>query len=62
MREYSTGAFGAGILTFLGSKAKPLLAPLALRTEPLPAAVRLALIGGLAVTTALSAWSLRRRG
>ena len=49
-------------MTFLGSKAKPLLAPLALRTEPLPAAVRLALIGGLAVTTALSAWSLRRRG
>lgn len=62
VREYNTGAFGAGVLTFLGSKAKPLLAPLALRAEPLPAAVRLALLGGLAATAALSAWSLRRRG
>ena len=63
VREYNTGAFGAGALTFLGSKAKPLLAPLALRAEPLPAAARLALLlGGLAATTAaLSAWSLRRR-
>ena len=48
-------------MTFLGSKAKPLLAPLALRTEPLPAAVRLALLGGLTATTTLSVWSLRRR-
>ncbi len=63
VREYNTGAFGAGALTFLGSKAKPVLAPLALRAEPLPAAARLALLlGGLAATTAvLSAWSLRRR-
>ena len=36
VREYDTGAFGAGVLTFLGSKAKPLLAPLALRAEPRP--------------------------
>ena len=64
VREYNTGAFGAGALTFLGSKAKPLLAPLALRAEPLPTGARLALLlGGLAATTtALGAWSLRRRG
>ena len=62
VREYNTVAFGAGVLTFLGSKAKPLLAPLALRAEPLPAGARLALLGGLAATAALSAWSLRRRG
>jgi hypothetical protein len=61
VREYNTGAFGAGVLTFLGSKAKPLLAPLTLRAEPLPAGVRLTLLlGGLVATAALSAWSLRR--
>lgn len=62
VREYDTGAFGAGALTFLGSKAKPALAPLALRAEPLPKGVRLALVGGAAIA-ALSARSLlRRRG
>ena len=66
-REYNTGAFGAGALTFLGSKARPVLAPLALRAEPLPAAAKLALLlGGLAAITAalsrVSAWSPRRRG
>ncbi len=63
VREYNTGAFGAGALTFLGSKAKPVLAPLALRTEPLPKGARLALVGGAAIA-ALGARSLllRRRG
>jgi hypothetical protein len=61
VREYNTGAFGAGVLTFLGSKAKPVLGPLALRAEPLPASARLALLlGGLAAIAALSARSLRR--
>ena len=60
VREYNTGVFGAAVLTFLGSKAKPVLAPLALRAEPLPMGARLALLGGLVAT--LSAWSLRRRG
>jgi hypothetical protein len=59
VREYNTGAFGAGVLTFLGSKAKPLLAPLALRAEPLPLAARLALLGGLAAAS-FGAWALRR--
>lgn len=35
VREYITGGLGAGILTFLGSKAKPVLAPIALRATPL---------------------------
>ncbi len=61
VREYNTGAFGAGVLTFLGSKAKPVLAPLAARAEPLPTAARLTLLlGSLAAIAALSAWSLRR--
>ena len=64
VREYDTGAFGAGVLTFLGGKARPVLAPLALRAEPLPAAARLALLlGGLAAIAALGpgARFLRRR-
>ena len=62
VREYNIGAFGAGALTFLGSKAKPVLAPLALRAEPLPTAARLALLlGGLAIA-ALSKRALRHRG
>lgn len=63
VREYDAGAFGAGVLTYLGSKARPVLAPLALRAEPLPLGARLALLlGVLAATAALSARSLRRRG
>lgn len=62
VREYNTGAFGAGALTFLGSKAKPVLAPLALRAEPLPTSARLALLlGGLSIA-ALSKRALRQRG
>ena len=53
VREYNTGAFGAGILTFLGSKAKPLLAPIALRATPLPTSARLALLVGLLATVIL---------
>ncbi len=57
--EYDLGGFGAGTLSFLGNKAKPLLGPLALRATPLPAAARLTL-GGLAAT-ALIFGLLRRR-
>ena len=52
---------GAGVLTFLVSKVKPLLASLALRAEPLSPGARLALLlAGLAFA-ALVARS-RRRG
>ena len=61
VREYNTGAFGAGLLTFLGSRAKPVLAPLALRAEPLPPTEKVALGGGLAAT-ALVACLLRGSG
>ncbi len=60
VHEYTTGAFGAGVLTFLGSKAKPVLGPLALRAEPLPIAVRLALGGGAAAAALGAVW-LRSR-
>lgn len=51
VREYDTGPFGAGVLTFLASEVKPLQAPLAL------------LLGGLASTATLSSSArfLRRR-
>ena len=60
VREYNTGAFGAGALTFLGSKARPLLAPLALRAEPLPLSARLALGGGSVAVAALVVGLVRR--
>jgi hypothetical protein len=59
--DYELGVPGASTLTFLGSTAKPLLAPLALRSTPLPVDGRLALGAGLAVA-ALAATLLRRRG
>jgi hypothetical protein len=62
VREYNLGAFGAGALTFLGSKAKPVLAPLALRAEPLPAGARLALLLGGLASAALVASLSRSRG
>ncbi|MDN5750366.1 MAG: hypothetical protein L0H64_17945 [Pseudonocardia sp.] len=33
--EYNRGGFGAGTLSYLGGLAKPLLAPIALRSRPL---------------------------
>ena len=65
--EYDLAGLGAGTLSFLGNKAKPLLAPLALRATPLPTAVRVALATGglvasLAASAALVIGLLRRRG
>lgn len=45
--DYELAIPGAATLTFLGHVARPLLAPLALRATPLPAAVRLAVGTGL---------------
>lgn len=59
--EYDLASLGAGTLSFFGGKAKPLLAPLALRSEPLPTTARVAL-GGLLAATALVAGLVRRRG
>lgn len=44
--EYDLGGLGAGTLSFLGTKAKPLLGPIALRTTPLPTSTKLALLVG----------------
>jgi hypothetical protein len=53
VREYDTAALGASTLSLAGNKAKPVLAPLALRAEPLPspAKVGLGLLALLGVST-----------
>lgn len=51
VREYTTGGFGAGVLSVAGNKAKPVLAPVALRAEPLPVAAKV----GLALLALLAA-------
>jgi hypothetical protein len=48
VREYTTGGFGAGVVSLAGNKAKPVLGPVALRAEPLPVAAKIGL-GLLAV-------------
>lgn len=58
--DYEIGTPPAATLTFLGHLAKPLLAPLALRTTPLPRAVQLAL-SGAAVVAMLMLWVWRRQ-
>jgi hypothetical protein len=60
--DYGLAVPGATTLTFLGHLAKPLLAPLALRAEPLPASARLALLGGLIGAAALGVSLLRGPG
>jgi hypothetical protein len=58
--EYDLASLGGGTLSFLGSKAKPLLAPLALRAEPLPTVARLTLGGAAAAILGAAVW-LRSR-
>ncbi len=58
--EYDLGGMGAGSLSFLGNKAKPLLAPLALRSEPLPTSTKIALAAGVAMTAAAAGARHRR--
>jgi hypothetical protein len=43
VREYTTGGFGAGVMSLAGNKAKPVLGPVALRAEPLPVAAKVGL-------------------
>ena len=47
-------------MSFLGNKAKPLLAPLALRAEPLSLSMKLALSSGLVAVAALVVGLVRR--
>ena len=53
--EYDLGGMGAGSMSFLGNKAKPLLGPLALRADPLPVAARVVLGGEVVASAALLA-------
>ena len=57
--DFELAVPGSGTLTFLGNLARPLLAPLVLRTTPLPVAARCALGGG-AAAVALGVWWRRR--
>jgi hypothetical protein len=59
LREYNITTLGGSTLSLLGSRAKPLLAPVALRATPLPVSAKLALLGGSAAA-ALGVWSLFR--
>jgi hypothetical protein len=59
--EYTTGAFGAGALTWLVGKAKPVLAPIALRAEPLPSAAKTALAVGVVGAAGRMARRARKR-
>ena len=62
VREYSTGGFGAGMLSVAGNKAKPLLGPIALRAEPLPAAAKAGLgLLALLLVTEIGQGRARRR-
>ena len=58
--DYELGVPGSGTLTLLGNLGKPLLAPLTLRTTPLPTAAKLGLGAGLAAGFVLALKSLRR--
>ena len=62
MLDYELGVPGSGTLTLLGNLGKPLLAPLTLRTTPLPTAAKLGLGAGLAAGVALAVRSLCDRG
>jgi hypothetical protein len=58
--DLELGFPGAFLLMTLGALARPLLAPFALRTTPLPVPARALLLAGLAGSAALL-WRTRRR-
>ncbi len=64
--DLELGFPGANALMAIGCAARPLLAPLALRTTPVPPRARVALLAGLAGVSATAAGALgllrRRRG
>jgi len=65
--DLELAAPGSAILTWLGHRLRPLLAPLTLRAEPLPRAARIALAGaagvaGVAVLTGLVGIARKGRG
>ena len=60
--DMETAAPPVASLTWLGHQLRPVLAPLTLRAEPLPAAVKLGLVLGAAALIALGVRRRSRRG
>ncbi len=60
--DFELAVPGGATLTFLGNLARPLLAPLALRSTPLPGGAKLRLVGGLAALVLAVRGAARRRG
>jgi len=58
--EFELATPGAATLTFVGHLAKPILAPLALRTAPLPVSTRVALGVGMATLALVVGRAVRR--
>lgn len=58
--DFELATPGATTLTFLGHLAKPLLAPIAMRSTPLPPTTKAIFVGGITAATVL-AIRLRRR-
>lgn len=61
MIDLELGFPGANVMMALGHAGRPLLAPLALRTTPLPTWARVLLVAGLAGAGSTIAIGLRRR-
>ncbi len=59
--ELETSAPGMASGPWLGYQLRPLLAPLTLRSKPLPPSAKLGLVAGAAALLFLGAWSLRSR-
>ena len=58
--DLKLGSPGANVLMILGRAGRPLLAPLALRTTPLPTSARLTIFAGLGGAGAATGLALRR--
>jgi hypothetical protein len=59
--DLETAAPGAASATWLASRLRPILGPLALRSKPLPPSARRGLAVGAAALALLGAWKLTRR-
>lgn len=59
--DYELSVPGAASLTFLGSALRPVLAPLALRTTPIPSRAKWGIFGSLLAIAGVAAWLARRR-
>lgn len=58
--DLETASPGAGTVTWLGARLRPVLAPLTLRATPLPRSARIALAAGAAALAGLAAFGILR--